>query len=428
MAEATNLEFRNKVIYCIFTRQYSEKGTFVSVQKDLDRIRALGTDIIWFLPIHPIGKKERKGKLGSPYAVMDYLKINPEFGSLDDFKNLVEDIHSKGMKCIIDVVFNHTSPDSWLFLNYPEYFYKDANGNIGNKIGEWLDIIDLNYNNKGLWVYLIDILKYWAKIVDGFRCDVAPLIPLEFWKKARKEVEQIRPDCIWLSESVEPIFTRMNRARGFISLSDAEMYQAFDLTYDYDIYGDMLACLKDETKLDIYLEKINTQESIYPHNYSKLRFLENHDRQRAAFLIPDERIRRNWTAFLYFLKGTVLIYNGQENQCLRRPNLFNREPIKWDEQKDISEYLARLYRIKQSPLFTNSSFKASHAGNGMIVSRHVSVDGQAIGIFGTRHQKSLVDLNIPDGTYVNQIDGHEIFVDQGLLSFYGEPIIMLLSH
>ena len=152
MAVNTSKFYRNQVMYSIFVRNYSEEGDFSGVRKDLDRIKALGTDIVWLLPIHPIGKKERKGELGSPYAISDYRKINPEYGTIDDLKQLVTDIHARGMKCIIDVVYNHTSPDSWLAKNHPEWFYHKPDGCFGNKVGEWLDVIDLDYNNRDLWL------------------------------------------------------------------------------------------------------------------------------------------------------------------------------------------------------------------------------------------------------------------------------------
>ena len=133
MAVNASKLYRNQVMYSVFVRNYSEEGTFNGVRKDLDRIKALGTDIVWLLPIHPIGKKAPKGTLGSPYAISDYRKINPEYGTMDDLKQLVADIHARGMKCIIDVVYNHTSPDSWLAKNHPEWFYHEPDGSFANK-------------------------------------------------------------------------------------------------------------------------------------------------------------------------------------------------------------------------------------------------------------------------------------------------------
>ena len=136
MAQNTSRELRTQVMYSIFVRSYSRQGTFEAVRQDLDRIKALGADIIWLLPIHPIGKAARKGSLGSPYAIRDYRSVNPEYGTQQNFERLVADIHAHGMKCIIDVVYNHTSPDSVLRMTHPEWFFKKPDGTFGNKVGE----------------------------------------------------------------------------------------------------------------------------------------------------------------------------------------------------------------------------------------------------------------------------------------------------
>ena len=167
MAVDTEKTIRNQVLYSIYVRNYSEAGTFTAVQADLDRIKALGTDIIWLLPIHPTGEKHRKGTLGSPYAIRDYRAVNPEFGTLDDFRHLVDAIHDRGMKCIIDVVYNHTSPDSWLAEHHPEWFFHKPDGTLGNRFGDWWDVADLDYSHKELWDYQIETLKYWARLVDA---------------------------------------------------------------------------------------------------------------------------------------------------------------------------------------------------------------------------------------------------------------------
>ena len=262
MAKQTSKSLRNMVMYQVFIRNFSEDGSFNSVKEKLSDIKALGTDIIWFMPIHPIGKLKRKGTLGSPYAISDYRAVNPEFGSIGEFKELVDAIHEQGMKCIIDVVYNHTSPDSVLSKMHPGWFFHKEDGGFGNRVGDWTDIIDLDYNNRDLWRYQIDTLKMWARLVDGFRCDVAPLIPLEFWMQARKEVEEVRPDCIWLSESVEPGFITYMRGRGMTALSDSEIYQAFDLCYDYDVYAAWKGCLSGDGTLAQYAEAVNRQEYI----------------------------------------------------------------------------------------------------------------------------------------------------------------------
>lgn len=428
MAVNTPKSYRNQIIYSVFVRNYSEEGNFDGVRKDLDRIKALGTDIVWLLPIHPIGKKERKGTLGSPYAISDFRKVNPEFGTMDDLKQLVSDIHAHGMKCIIDVVYNHTSPDSRLAEHHPEWFYHKPDGSFGNKVGEWPDVIDLDYDNKELWDYQIETLKMWAEIVDGFRCDVAPLIPLEFWLRARREVEAVRPGCFWLSESVEPIFTIENRARGMTSLSDSEIFQAFDVSYEYDIFSYFKEYLKGTISLREYAAAINCQEAVYPDNYVKLRFLENHDNARAKLLIPDECSLQNWTAFLYFQKGMTLIYAGQEAETTHLPSLFDKDTVLWQTGKDISWLLARLSQIKKTTLFADSRYEVTAMPHGILLASHRKGNRQVLGVFSLRGKSALLQVDVPNGVYQNLISDQKVEVHAGLLSTDGQPIIIDISR
>lgn len=416
MAFDTSARLRNQVIYSVYVRNYSEEGTFLAVERDLDRIQGLGVDIIWFLPIYPIGKEKRKGTLGSPYAIADYRRVNPELGTMEDFLHLVQAIHDRGMKCMLDIVYNHTSPDSWLAQNHPEYFYKTPDGKVGNRIGDWGDVVDLDYGNTELWEYQIETLKMWAKIVDGFRCDVAPLVPLPFWLKAREEVAKVNPDCIWLSESVEPEFILDLRAKGMNNLSDSEIFQAFDLCYDYDVHKFFRGYLKGECALSKYAERVNMQEYIYPANYVKLRFLENHDQDRAKEIIAEEAALLNWTAFCYFQKGTALLYAGQENQNAVRPDLFEKDVISLDGSHDISNLIQQLYPVKKLPVMADSSYHVKAFDEaGAIVGEHRAIhsDDRLIGIFSFEGKSGSVETGLSDGVYVNLIDGQEIRIQDG---------------
>ena len=426
MAATTDKSLRNMVMYQIFVRNFSEEGTFLQVIPQLDRIKELGVDIVWFAPIHPIGKISRKGSLGSPYAISDYRSVNPEYGSLDDFKRVVEEIHNRGMKCIIDVVYNHTAPDSVLVQEHPEWFYHKEDGSFGNHVGDWTDIVDLDYNNTALWDYQIETLRMWAETVDGFRCDVAPLIPLEFWKRARGEVEEVRKGCIWLSESIDPGFIVFMREIGLTALSDSEIFQAFDISYDYDIYADLVNYANKTGALATYTEAVNRQEYIYPDNYVKLRFLENHDQPRAAFLFPDTATLRNFTAFLFFQKGMTLIYAGQEYGVRHLPSLFDKDPVLWDDpdNQDLQELIRKLAKIKKTDLFADAAYTVKAIENKIVYAEYRKGNKKAIGIFCLESTKGVVAVDIPDGVYVNRIDGKSIDVWHGMISTMGDPIII----
>lgn len=424
MAVNTPKAYRNQVMYSVYVRNHTSEGTFQALRSDLKRIRDLGVDIIWLMPIHPIGTKARKGTLGSPYAISDYRAVNPEYGTMEDFKALVEDIHSLGMKCIIDVVYNHTSPDSWLVENHPEWFYHKPDGSFGNHVGDWSDIVDLDYNQRDLWDYQIETLKMWAGIVDGFRCDVAPMIPIEFWRKAREEVEKVRPGCFWLSESIEPGFIEYLHSQGLVAHSDSEIYEAFDLAYDYDIFGIFRGYLECKLPLSTYAEAVTRQESIYPENYVKLRYLENHDNDRAAQIIPDEVARRNWMAFLYFQKGMTLLFGGQEVGASYRPGLFDKDAVNWNTGIDYTDLLRRLAQIKRQPLFSDSSYRVTALAGDILLATHERGDEKLIGVFAVQGHASVVEVGLPDGRYENLITGDTVEVYGGRLGIDGTPIII----
>ena len=425
MARNTDLNLRGQVIYSIYVRNHTEEGTFKAVEKDLERIKNLGTDIIWFMPIHPIGIKNKKGDLGCPYAIRNYREVNPEYGTLEDFKSCVNKIHDLGMKCIIDVVYNHTSPDSWLVENHPEYFYKKPDGNLGNRVGEWWDVVDLDYNNKDLWNYQIDTLKMWAEIVDGFRCDVASLIPVDFWIKAREEVSKVRPNAIWLAESVHTNFLIDLRRHGIHGNSDCEVYQAFDICYDYDVQPYFVGYLKGENTLSYYVDRLNLQEGIYPENYVKLRFLENHDNPRAKELIKDENQLINWTAFQYFQKGTTLIYAGQETENTKCPSLFDKDKVDWNTGKDISSLMQKLYKIKKNDIFIDGSYSL-YADEDMqtVIGYYEKGEEKVIGVFSLKGLNGEVKVNLQDGEYINEIDNEKVVVKNGKIKINSTPIIL----
>ena len=424
MANNTDPRLQNQVIYSVYVRNHTPEGTFRAVIPDLDRIKSLGTDIIWFLPIHPIGEAGKKGSLGCPYANRDYRTVNPAYGTMEDFQALVDAIHARGMKCMIDVVYNHTSPDSVLFREHPEFFYRGPDGRPGNKMGDWSDVIDLDYSHPGLWDYLTETLVGWAKIVDGFRCDVASFVPLAFWEHARAEVAKVNPDCIWLAETVHLSFGCLARRNGIPSTLDYDAYSAFDLEYEYDIREVFDKYLQGKIALSHYLDMLNYQEGAYPANYNKLRFLENHDQPRIASFLWDETALKNYTAMLYFLKGTTLIYAGQEFENEHLPSLFEKEPIERRTGLDLSPLLRQLYAVKQG-FGTQDWFRAEADDENDIAILQRGGEGKRfLGVFSLKAKSAEVRAEVPDGAYQNLIDGETVTVRDGRLPCQGRPILL----
>ncbi len=426
MAKNTDLKLRKSVIYCIYVRNHTKEGTFRAIEPDLDRIKELGTDIIWFMPIHPIGEKGKKGTLGCPYANKDYRSVNPEYGTMDDFKHLVDLIHEKDMKCIIDVVYNHTSPDSVLVSEHPEFFYKKEDGQMGNRVGEWTDVVDLDYNNRELWNYQVESLKMWASIVDGFRCDVASLVPLDFWCYAREEVSKVNPDCIYLAESIDYGFIKYCRSLGYKVASDCELYSAFDMEYDYDIWETYDSYLNKTGSLSRYIERLCMQEVIYPDNYVKMHCLENHDRARIKSYVKDPACLKNWTAFLYFQKGATLLYAGQEFENKYQPSLFEKDDISIQTGHDLSGFMKRLYNIKKQVIPVDGQFEATAYDDlGVVVAKHTSGHHIITGIFTLEGNEATVKVDLEDGEYINLVGKEKVIVQNGTVTIKEVPMILV---
>jgi glycosidase len=385
----------------------------------------MGVDMLYFLPIHPIGKKARKGEKGSPYSIVDYYAISDDLGTLEDFKRLVDKAHQKNMKVMIDIVFNHTSRDSVLVKKHPDWFYKNEQGDFANRIGDWSDITDLDFAKREVWDYLIDVLVYWAQIVDGFRCDVAPLLPIDFWIEARKKVDLFNRDLVWLTESVEYGFIKYLRDQGYDCSSDSQMYDAFDICYDYDIFHYMNEYLKDGKKLSRWLEEIERQEVIYPKNYVKLRSFENHDQKRLRSKVRDHNHFIQMMALMFFLKGPAFIYNGQEHEIDHYPNLFEKDVIPWNEEKSIETFIQKLSFLKKQPRFAYGNFNIHHKEEVAVIS-YTYQDTFALGIFNLENQ---TDVNVPlvDGIYQNYLFEHEIQVKNGKIDLNNKPIVIMTT-
>ena len=422
MAKQTNLDLRNQVIYQVYPRQYSNEGTFEALRKDLDRIVDLGVSILYLLPIHPIGHVGRKGVDGCPYSISDYYGIAEELGTMDDFDRLVEEAHQKGLKVMLDIVFNHTSRDSKLTKEHPEWFYKNEDGGFANRIGDWSDVTDLTYEDPKQWTYLIDNLIFWAKKVDGFRCDVAPLVPLEFWQEAREAVEKVSEGHVWLTESVHPHFIQYIRSLGHDAHSDGEMYQVFDIGYDYDIDDFYEGYLKGEVSFSSYIEAVEKQDFMYPKNYIKLRAFENHDKSRLSAKVKDEYMFKNMLAMSFFFKGTPMLYNGVEVMSTKHLTLFDKDPIDWHEHEDITSFLKQLIALKKHPLNRDGHFKVHFKDGGAVLSYELN-NQKMVGLFNVEGTL-LQNIPLEPGTYKNALTNQDITISS---SYQGkEPVWIIV--
>ncbi len=425
MSLKTKKDLRNLFIYQVYIRNHNVTGTFAEFENDLDRIQKLGVDIIYFLPIHKIGQKRKKGSLGCPYSIKDYNSINPEYGTIDDFKHLIKEIHKRGMKVMIDIVYNHTSHDSVLIKNHPEYFVRNEIGEFANRVGDWWDITDLDYTSDiNLWEYLIGSLLYWVKMgVDGFRWDVASILPREFLEEAEERVRDLNPDVIFLSESVHGSFVRYLRGLGYTALSEGEIYQIFDMAYDYDTHPFFEGYLQGELPLSRYLEELIRQDEIYPDNYVKMRNLENHDFGRFAPMVNNDYFKIiNWTALMFFSKGATMVYAGQEFCDFNLPSLFDIDKVNWDGT-DISSFIANLAKITKNKIFSYGHYKIHLLDKEVFYGEYQLNNKKIIGIFNLGQDNGAIKLEIKDGIYNNLIDNTLLKIQNQQLNLHKEPLL-----
>jgi glycosidase len=326
---------KDAVIYEVYLRSFSTEGTFAGLEKRIPELKKLGVTVVWLMPIHPVGAKNRKGRLGSPYAVQDYYGINPEFGTLREFKRLVTTVHKNGMKLIIDLVANHTSWDSKLMAEHPEWFTKDARGTIVPPNADWTDVADLDYAHPALRSYMIAMMRYWVKDVgiDGYRCDVAELVPTEFWNDARHQLNTIKP-VMMLSEGSIP----------------EHHAKAFDITYSWNIYdalGVLLMGKRPATLLDDILKNESLQ---FPTGSLRMRFTTNHDKNACdapaieKYGLPGLKLG---VVLTFTMPGVPLIYNGEEVGNNRKLDLFEKVDIDWRRSREMGDLFASLARLRR---------------------------------------------------------------------------------
>ncbi|MCK9451848.1 MAG: alpha-amylase family glycosyl hydrolase [Bacteroidales bacterium] len=369
---------KDATIYEVNTRQFTEAGTFEAFQEHLPRLKALGVDILWFMPIHPIGEENRKGTLGSYYSIRDYKAVNPEFGDLEAFKTLVDKAHEMGFKVILDWVANHTSFDHDWVTAHPDWYNRDENGEIVSPF-DWSDVADLNYeDNPALWDAMIDAMKFWVREanIDGYRCDVAGMVPVAFWEKARTELDEIKPVFMLAEDEGEPTLTDM----------------AFGANYGWELHHIFNKMAKGEnstTDLWNYLEK---NDSVFAPDVFRMTFTSNHDENSWNGTVF-ERLGDGTKAFAvlsFTIPGFPLIYNGQEVGLAKRLEFFEKDQIEWNQGDDYTALYTQLNQIKKdNPALWN----ASHGGTMKPIDINIPLDVLAF-VREKEDNKIIVYINI----------------------------------
>lgn len=386
---------KNANIYELNVRQFTPEGTFNAIEGHLPRLKELGIDIIWFMPIHPIGIKNRKGELGSYYSVKDYLDVNPEFGNLNDFKKLVKKAHGMGFHILIDWVPNHSSWDNPIAAEHPEWYMKDSAGNFIPPLGtDWTDVIQLDWSQKGLQDYMIEAFKFWVNAgVDGFRVDHPDKTPPEFWERARTELEKIKPVLI-LAENEDQL---------------QFMEKGFDVNYAWKLHHIMNEIAQGKKNVNDLRRYFKKEEMTYPPEVYRLIFMTNHDENSWAGTI-NERLgesQRAFAVFMFTVPGMPLIYNGQEDCLDKRLKFFERDPIYWKECA-LTGFYKDLIRLKKDNIAlwngtnggTMNEIKTSHPKDVFVFSREK--DGNRLLVFlnlGKKPLKILPDLSTFKGDY-----------------------------
>lgn len=365
-------------IYEVNIRQYTPEGTFNAFTKELPRLKDMGVQTLWFMPIQPVGVKNRKGTLGSYYSISSYTAINPEFGTLEDFKGMVRLAHEMGFKVIIDWVANHTSWDHVWTTSHPEFYTKDSSGGFMPPYPDWADVIDLNFNNHDLWTAMINDMKFWVNEtgIDGFRCDMAHLVPLEFWKQARMELDELKP-LFWLAETEE-----------------ANYHEVFDASYTWEFLHQMEAFWRKETDINGLKSVLHKYHSDFPPNAIRMYFTSNHD-ENSHSGSEYERMGKAAKAFAVFTStwnGIPLVYSGQELPNTKRLLFFEKDSIEWTGKNELHDFYKILLNL-------HSNHPALRAVDSTVQTFSIDTNnsGQVLSFLRKNGDKEvLVFLNLSD--------------------------------
>lgn len=380
---------RGANVYEVNIRQYTPEGTFHAFSQHLPRLRDMGVKIIWLMPITPISREKRLETLGSYYACSSYVQVNEEFGSLNDFKKLVEQVHALGMYLIIDWVANHTGWDHQWTKENPAWYVKDEKGNFTEKNG-WTDVIDLDYSNRSLRLAMINAMAFWVREVgiDGFRCDMAHLVPLDFWVEARRHCDAIKP-LYWLAECEQN-----------------DYYQVFNTIYAWHWMHVTEKFSRGEQPLSVVRKVLMEYEENIPSNSTRLFFTSNHDENSWNGTEYEKygTTAKAWAVFTCTWPGMPLIYSGQENANRQRLAFFKKDQLNWQPQPVLHEFYQRLLDWrKRNPTLTEGkcTLLSTEADHQLLVYKLQKDKQQVFVLLNVSHQ-GRATVTIEDDELIGQ--------------------------
>lgn len=399
---------KDMVLYEVNIRQYTPEGTFNAFASHLPRLEELGVDILWIMPVQPIGEKNRKGGLGSYYSISDYTAINPEFGTMEDFKSLVNEAHQRGMLVILDWVANHTAWDHpWMEIN--GYHTKDSLGQVISPVPDWSDVADLNYANMDMQDDMIRALRFWVTEagIDGYRCDVAGYVPMTFWNRAKDSLD-VDADVFMLAEWDEP------------KMHD----DAFHMTYGWGMHHEMNGVAKGEKNVDSLIAFVNNDLTKYPEDAFRMNFTTNHDENSWNGTVF-ERFGEGHLAYAvlaFTIQGMPLIYSGQEAGLDKRLAFFEKDSIDWSDVK-YQDFYASLVDLKHSnPALYNGVYGGNptftDVGNQMVIAYEREKDGNKVSVLiNLSGEKQAISL--PEGYgFEDVFTGEVVSADKTELEAY----------
>jgi glycosidase len=395
---------KDLAMYEVNMRAFSSEGTFKGVQARLDSVKALGINVLWLMPIHPVGVLNSVGQLGSPYSVKNFKEVNPEFGTLEDLQNLVKEAHNRNMAVIIDWVANHTAWDNPWITAHDDWYSKDGNGKITIPAGtNWADVADLNFDKPDMRISMINAMKYWVlrANIDGFRCDYADGVPYDFWKQATDSLKNVpNRKIILLAEG--------SRSNHFAA--------GFQMNYGWDFYGQLKNTYKNNLSPNSIIASHNSEYNSVASGAAKLRFTTNHDESAWSDtpinLFGGQKGALSAFVLTAYLGGVPLLYTGQEVGRPDKTPFFSRSPINWNLNPDIAAEYKRLMAFRQASSAVKEGTLESLSDANVVVFKKTSPTEEVLVLVNIRNALSnyAVTTNLANSSWKNALDNTAVTV------------------